>query len=138
MDPIRTIRLRWVQGALSDVGYNLTHLHFTQFVPQPWQPAVNAYRCRDCIRICVDLAGVDRSEIDIQIEPQHIVLRGTRDVPEPTDSEGRAFKTIAMEIDYGPFLRVVQLPADVEVDVDEAQAEQENGFLWIHLPVKNS
>jgi HSP20 family molecular chaperone IbpA len=43
-----------------------------------------------------------------------------------------------MEIDYGPFLRVVQLPAEVEVDVDEAQAEQENGFLWIHLPVKNS
>jgi HSP20 family molecular chaperone IbpA len=138
MDPIRTIKLRWVQGAFSDVSYNLTHLHFTQFAPQPWQPAVNAYRGKESIRICVDLAGVDRSDIDIQIEPQRLILRGRREVPEPTDSEGRAFKTIAMEIDYGHFLRVVQLPAEVEVDVDEAQAEQENGFLWIHLPLKNS
>ena len=41
---------------------------------------------------------------------------------------------IAFEIDYGPFERVVELP--LPVDVDQARAEQRNGFLWIELPFK--
>ena len=138
MDPIRTIRLRWAQGAFGDVTYNFTRLQFTQFAPQPWEPAINAYRCTESIRICVDLAGVERSQIDIQVERQRLLLRGAREVPEPKDSAGRSFKTIAMEIDYGPFLRAVHLPAEVEVDVNKAEAQQENGLLWIHLPLKKS
>jgi HSP20 family protein len=136
MDPIRTIRMRWVHGALGDATYQLTRFQFPQFAPQPWQPAINAYRCATCIRICVDLAGVDRTDIDLQIDGQRLVLRGEREAPEARDKEGRIVQTIAMEIDYGPFLRTFELPA--EVDVSEASAEQENGFLWIHLPLKKS
>jgi HSP20 family molecular chaperone IbpA len=138
MDPIRTIRLRWVQGPFSEVRYQLTHLQFSQIAPRPWEPAINAYHCHEAIRICVDLAGVSRSSIDLRIEPQRLTLSGTREVPEPTDSEGRILKTIAMEIDYGPFLRTIPLPGDAEVDVERAKAVQENGFLWIELPVKKS
>ena len=43
---------------------------------------------------------------------------------------------IAMEIDYGPFEREVRLPD--EVDVKKVHAEQKNGLLWIHLPLKKS
>jgi HSP20 family molecular chaperone IbpA len=39
-----------------------------------------------------------------------------------------------MEIDYGPFIREVPLPTEVEID--KAHAEQRNGLLWISLPVK--
>jgi len=67
---------------------------------------------------------------------RRVLLRGEREVPEPKHKEGRALQTIAMEIDYGPFVRVVPLPA--EVNVDKASAEQENGFLWISLPLKKS
>ncbi|PYI87780.1 MAG: hypothetical protein DMF03_12645, partial [Verrucomicrobia bacterium] len=45
-------------------------------------------------------------------------------------------QTIAMEIDYGPFLRVLPLPENI--DVDQTKAEQRNGFLWITLPLKKS
>jgi len=41
---------------------------------------------------------------------------------------------LAMEIDYGPFIREVPLPAEVEID--KAHAEQRNGLLWISLPLK--
>jgi len=41
-----------------------------------------------------------------------------------------------MEIDYGPFIREVALPAEVEVE--QAHAEQHNGLLWISLPLKES
>jgi HSP20 family protein len=135
MDPIGSIKLRWLQGALHDVAYELARSQF-QFAPHTWEPAINAYRCEKCIRICVDLAGVDRSQIDLTIESQRVLIRGSRKLPEPTHAEGRARRLLAMEIDYGPFEREVQLPAEVEIK--EAQAEQRNGLLWISLPLKQS
>ncbi len=100
MDPIKNIKLRWLHGALHDVSHELSRSQFSRFA-HAWEPAINAYRCKTCIRICVDLAGVDRSVID-----------------------------------YGPFIREVLLPTEVEID--EAHAEQRNGLLWISLPLKES
>jgi HSP20 family protein len=134
MDPNRTIKLRWLHGALYDVTSGQGRLQFSQFGSQTWQPPINAYRCESCIRVCVDLAGVDRSRIDLTVEPQRIVVRGVRDVPEPTHAEGRAVQLLAMEIDYGPFEREVRLP--VTVDIEKVHAEQRNGLLWISLPLK--
>src|ERR1043166_5747735 len=136
MDPIKSIRLRWLQGALHDITYDLSRSQFSRFAPQAWTPAINAYRCQECIRICVDLAGVERSLIDLTVEPRRVVIRGTRDLPEPTHDEGNAMQLLAMEIDYGPFIREVPLPAEVEID--HAHAEQRNGLLWISLPLKES
>ena len=86
------------------------------------------------LRICVDLAGVDRSQVELLVDPQRLAIRGTREAPEPTDDEGRAVQMIAFEIDYGPFERIVELP--LPVDVARAKAEQRNGLLWIELPFK--
>jgi HSP20 family protein len=136
MDPIRNIKLRWLHGALQDVTYELSRSHFSRFAPHAWEPAINAYRCEKCIRICVDLAGVDRSLINLTVESQRVVIRGARELPEPTRTEDRAVQLLAMEIDYGPFIREVPLPAEVEIE--KAHAEQRNGLLWISLPLKES
>ena len=135
MDPIRNIKLRWLHGALHDVTRELSRSQFSRFA-HAWEPTINAYRCETCIRICVDLAGVDRSVIDLTVAPRRVGIRGTRELPEPTHAEGHAVKLLAMEIDYGPFIREVPLPAEVEVD--QAHAEQRNGLLWISLPLKES
>ncbi len=132
IDPNRSIKLRWLHGALHDVT---SEWSFSRFASRTWQPAINAYRCEKCIRVCVDLAGVDRSQIDLTVEPQRIVVRGERDVPEPTHAEGRAVQLLAMEIDYGPFEREVHLPE--VVDIERVHAEQRNGLLWISLPLKS-
>jgi HSP20 family molecular chaperone IbpA len=136
MDPIRNIKLRWLHGALQDLTSELSRLQFSRFAPQAWEPAINAYRCEKSIRICVDLAGVDRALIDLTVEPRRVVIRGTRELPEPTDDEGCALQLLAMEIDYGPFIREVPLPAEVEIE--QAHAEQRNGLLWISLSLKES
>jgi HSP20 family protein len=135
MDPIRNIKLRWLHGALHDITNELSRSQFSRFA-HAWVPAINAYRCQTCVRICVDLAGVDRSVIDLTVEPRRVVIRGTRELPEPTHAEGHAVQLLAMEIDYGPFRREVPLPAEVEID--QAHAEQRNGLLWISLPLKES
>src|SRR5437762_942 len=135
MDPIRNIKLRWVHGALRDITNDLSHSQFSRFA-HAWRPAINAYRCKSCIRICVDLAGIDRADINLTIQDQHLSIRGVRDVPEPEDEKKHAMQMIAMEIDYGLFEREVALPEDV--DPQKVHAEQKNGFLWIHLPLKKS
>ena len=134
MDPNRSIKLRWLHSALYDVTSELTRSQFSRIGAHTWQPAINAYRCDKCIRVCVDLAGVERSRIDLTIEPERLILRGVRDVSEPTNAEGRAVQLLAMEIDYGPFEREVRLPA--LVDIEKVHAEQRNGLLWISLALK--
>ena len=123
------IKVRWLRGEVA-----LTQVQLWQRAPQAWQPPINAFRCETCVRICVDLAGVEKSNIDLQVEPRRVVVRGMRRPPEPGESQGRALQVLALEIDYGPFEREVQLPS--EVDVERTHAEQENGLLWISLPIK--
>jgi HSP20 family protein len=134
MNTIRGIKLRWLHERLGDVTYQRARLQFIRPSPYRWHPAINAFQCDKGLRICVDLAGVDRSQVELIVEPQRLTVRGTREAPEPTDAEGRAVQMIAFEIDYGPFERVIELP--LPVDVDQARAEQRNGFLWIDLPFK--
>ncbi len=136
MDPVQTIRLQWVHGASSDATWQLLRFQRSRHSPHAWQPAINAYRCEKGIRICVDLAGVEKAGIDLQIEPRRLLLRGERENPEPTPKDGHVVQTLALEIDYGPFLRSIDLP--VTVAPKRATAVQENGFLWIDLPLEES
>ena len=129
MDTIRHIQLRWLQGTLGDV--TVRSIQLWRATPHFWRPAINAFRCAKAVSICVDLAGIDKSLIDLRVEPRRLTLRGSRQAPEPTD---QAVQMLALEIDYGPFEREFELPT--EVDVEQARAEQENGLLWIYLPLK--
>jgi HSP20 family protein len=134
MDPISTIKLRWVHGALDDVTFQLARFRFARPIPM-WQPAINAYRCEGCVRICVDLAGVDRADIELTVESGSVTIRGARDVPEPKGIEEGGVQMLIMEIDYGPFERTITLTE--EIDVKKTRAEQQNGLLWIYLPLKS-
>ena len=134
MDPVRTIRLSWVLGSgMPDVAYELTRFRFTRSIPT-WRPQINLYRFDKCIRVCVDLAGVPKADIDLLVEPKRLVIRGTRDAPDRTDGDERAVQMLIMEIDYGPFERTINLPATI--NIEGAHAEQEDGFLWISLPIR--
>jgi HSP20 family protein len=130
MKPTRQIKLRWLHGTLGDVS--VTRVQFWPGARHRWQPSINAFRCERGVRICVDLAGVEKSSIDLALEPRRVVVRGSRNPPEPTSE--RAVQLLALEIDYGPFEREIDLPIDI--DVEGAHAEQANGLLWITLPVK--
>lgn len=122
------VKVKWLRGEVA-----VTEVQLWQRASHSWQPPINAFRCETCVRICVDLAGVERSHIDLQVEGRRVIVRGQRRPPEPS-GQGRALQILALEIDYGPFEREVHLPVDV--DVERAHAETENGLLWISLPLK--
>jgi HSP20 family protein len=106
MKDIHGIHLQRLHGRLGEVVYHLTKVQFSKFSsPEAWQPAVNAYRCAECIAICVDLAGVDRKRIELTVEPRRLLIRGHRQAPEPDGAKDKAVQVLVMEIDYGPFER---------------------------------
>jgi len=128
----KVIKLKWFHSQLEGQVYEIPGARYAQ--PEGWRPAMNAYRCAGCIRVCFELAGVDRANIDLRIEPRRLVLRGTRPTPEPASAEGRPQQILAMEIDHGTFSRELRLPADVIPG--EVAAEQRDGLLWITLPLR--
>jgi HSP20 family protein len=97
-----------------------------------FSPNVDVYYCGDPQRaiVKVDLAGVDLSEVGIEVSGRHLAIAGERHLQE---TEGRVYQQI--EIPSGSFRRVVEL--QVEVDAERASATYEEGILRIELPLRD-
>jgi HSP20 family protein len=95
-----------------------------------FMPAVDVAYVADPPRAIVtaELAGIDPSDLDIEIEGRRLLLSGTR---RPADAETDVYQQV--EIERGPFRRVVELGA--EVRGHEAKAVYEDGMLRIELPM---
>ena len=96
-----------------------------------FSPAVDVFYEGDPPRAVVhaELAGIDPDEISLEIEGRELVIAGHR---HPADSEGRMYQQL--EIDFGPFRRVIPLGADVVPDA--ARATYRDGILRIELPLR--
>ncbi len=97
-----------------------------------FSPAVDVYYAGDPPRAVVraELAGLRASELELEIRGRELILAGQR---RPADSgeEERLYQQL--EIQHGPFRRVVALGADV--DADGAKATYEDGILTVELPL---
>lgn len=132
MSEIYTFRLRRLSRDVSQIFYQMTTIQPASV--ETWSPAVNVFRGRDAITVCVDLAGVDKEAIELSVEPRRMILRGHREPLEPASSSDQPIQILTLEIDYGPFERVLLLPVDI--DPEGVKAEQRNGVLWISLPIQ--
>ena len=129
-------RLEQLQREMGEIALELLRGEFSHSGGSPyWRPAINAYRCRDRFTICVDLAGTTKEAIQILVDRRRLTLRGARPSLEP-GGDCPGLVVLAMEIDHGPFERILDLPA--EVDSSRVTAEYRNGVLWIELPLLTS
>jgi len=95
-----------------------------------FSPAVDVYYASDPPRAVVraDLAGIDPDAVSLEITGRELVLSGQR---ETESADDRVYQQL--EIEHGPFRRVVALGADV--DQDAATAAYEDGMLIVELPL---
>ena len=97
-------------------------------VPGKWMPAVEILQRGDRLVICVDLPGISRDSVDVEIQRDRIIVEGERkEEPQAADTPG--FRR--SERSYGPFHRTVPLPDGV--DPDSGEAAMRDGVLEISL-----
>jgi HSP20 family protein len=76
----------------------------------------------------VDLAAVDPADVALEIRGRQLVIVGER---RPREAGGRLYQQV--EIEHGPFRRVVELGADVVAE--EASASYVDGVLQVEIPL---
>ena len=76
----------------------------------------------------VDLAAVDPADVALEIRGRQLMIAGER---RPSEVGGRLYQQI--EIEHGPFRRVVELGADVVAD--QASASYADGVLQVEIPL---
>jgi len=130
------IHLNQLRGRLGDLMYQFTRVQITQPpAPDTWAPPVNAYRCPRGFTICVELAGVPKDTIHLEVHGRTIRLEGRREIPAPKEKGEEPVQIVTMEIDSGRFAREVVLSAEVQAEA--VRAEYKEGFLWIYLPFRS-
>ncbi len=97
-----------------------------QIRPAIWSPPTDVYETEDAYVIRVEIAGMREEDFEITLEGNYLLIQGQR----PDISERRAYHQ--MEIRFGRFASIVELPPDV--DIQRVEAEYRSGFLFVTLP----
>ncbi len=93
-----------------------------------WNPAVDVLETPDTYIFRVDLPGVGKDRISIEIRSRRLTIKGERDI----EGEPRIAAYHSIERETGAFERNFMLPG--EVNADEAEAKYKDGVLQIVLP----
>src|SRR3954467_11573578 len=94
-----------------------------------WVPNTDVYVTDGGLVVKVELAGMRSEHLEITVEGNRLRISGTR--PDGCRSPKCSF--LVMEINYGPFESVLELPAGY--DLGQAKAAYLNGFLRIDVPL---
>lgn len=128
-------KIEEIERDVGAIAVEITQAHFVGIAaPTDWRPALNAFRCGTGFIVCLELAGTDLADVEIVPHPRRLAIRGRRTLPEPACEETPALQVLALEIDHGPFERVLALPD--EIDPERVTAERRDGLVWIKLPLR--
>jgi len=95
------------------------------------QLAIDVYQTSTSIVVESAIAGVEADELDIEISPESVTIKGIREKSEKIKKDDYLYQ----ECYWGRFARTVILPQ--EVDSDKANASIKNGILKVVLPKLN-
>jgi HSP20 family protein len=95
-----------------------------------FRPQLDCFQTEDpaTFTVVVDIAGIDPERVRVTTSDRALVISGER---RRDESGGRTYQQ--MEVEYGPFQRVIQLPEDA--DPANAEATYDKGLLRIVMPI---
>lgn len=92
-----------------------------------WRPSMDLFETKDNIYLYAELAGMEKKEINIEVQDNSLILTGERRFsPREDETYSR------VERAYGAFRRSFRLP--VSVDEENIHAEFQLGVLKVTLP----
>jgi HSP20 family protein len=94
-----------------------------------WVPNTDVYSTDNGLVVKVELAGMRSENLEITVEGNRLRISGTR----PDGCRAAKCSFLVMEINYGPFESVLELPPGY--DLTQAKAAYLNGFLRIDVPL---
>ena len=97
-------------------------------VESHWVPNTDVYVTADSLVIKVELAGMRKEDLELTVESNRLTITGHR----PDGCRAPKCKFLVMEINYGSFQSVIELPPGY--DLSQAKAAYQNGFLRIDVP----
>jgi HSP20 family protein len=110
-------------------------IHFTARTPgagEPttgrWAPNTDVYTSETGLVVKVELAGMKSDSLEIVVDGSRLRISGNR----PDCCRAPQCSFLVMEITYGPFETVLDLPPGF--DLGAAKAVYVNGFLRIDVP----
>ena len=95
-----------------------------EFERADWTPASDIYETESAYFIAMDLPGIDREALAIDVDENRLMIKGTRVIDES--------KQHRTERPRGKFLRTFSVPGSV--DQGKIGAEYKDGVLQIRLP----
>jgi HSP20 family protein len=119
-----------LQGEIEELFADLWQVPRFSGLRSAFRPQVDCYRTSDppALVVLFELPGVDPEAVQLVIADGTLMVAGKR--PRPA-SEDLVYQQ--MELEYGPFLRRIPLPE--EVDVEAATASYDRGMLKVVLPL---
>lgn len=91
------------------------------------KPQIDVYETKTEIYILAEIAGVEESNLDVEISSREIKISGRR--RQMHHSQKGSYRHA--EIQYGPFERILFLPS--AIDKENVTATYTNGMLYLRL-----
>lgn len=96
-----------------------------------WAPEVEMTEEGSQLRVCVDLPGIPKDHVKVDIHEGVLTIQGERREERTEGGEQQGFRR--SERRYGSFYRSIPLPEGVESE--KAEAQMKDGVLQITLPM---
>lgn len=104
----------------------------TELAKYNFNPSCEVKEDKGCYMLKVDLPGVPKEDIKVDLHDNRLTISGTRtDEKKVDEKEGQ---THFSEMFYGSFTRSMTFP--VAVDAERTEARYENGVLSLTIPKK--
>ena len=115
----------------SSLHFVKTHSRSERSAETYWIPNTDVYVCETGLVIKVELAGMRREDLELVVEGNRVKISGQR----PDGCRPPKCKFLVMEINYGAFETIIELPSGY--NMSRARAAYQNGFLRIDVPLQD-
>jgi HSP20 family protein len=101
---------------------------FGDFSSSRFQPRIDVVDEGKILRVTVELPGMEREDLNVNVEDGALVLRGEKKQDVRSEEDG----CYRLERAYGTFTRTIPMPEDA--DPDRALAKFDKGVLTLTVP----